>query len=114
MLDDAGCTEEQFWESQAQILSHFLGHLKVVNIHDYSHRINENVIKFARFLLEHGRSLQEIILHSRHPSRKEKIGSVLEGFPRASAGVKISVALATLAKFSDACDRAKSNFFPFW
>ncbi|XP_068314865.1 putative F-box/FBD/LRR-repeat protein At4g03220 [Pyrus communis] len=113
LLDDAGCTEEQFWESQAQILSHFLGHLKVVNIHDYSHRINENVIKFARFLLEHGRSLQEIILHSRHPSRKEKIGSVLEGFPRASAGVKISVALATLAKFSDACDRAKSNFFPF-
>ncbi|XP_008369622.2 putative F-box/FBD/LRR-repeat protein At4g03220 [Malus sylvestris] len=80
LLDDAGCTEEQFWESQAQILSHFLCHLKVVNIHDYSHRINENVIKFARFLLEHGRSLQEIILHSRHPSGKEKIGSVLEGF----------------------------------
>ncbi|RXI09078.1 hypothetical protein DVH24_023222 [Malus domestica] len=113
LLDDAGCTEEQFWESQAQILSHFLGHLKVVNIHDYSHRINENVIKFARFLLEHGRSLQEIILHSRHPSGKEKISSVLEGFPRASAGVKISVALATRAKFPDACDRAKLNFFAF-
>ncbi|TQD81457.1 hypothetical protein C1H46_032988 [Malus baccata] len=113
LLDDAGCTEEQFWESQAQILSHFLCHLKVVNIHDYSHRINENVIKFARFLLEHGRSLQEIILHSRHPSGKEKIGSVLEGFPRASAGVKISVALATRAKFPDACDTAKLNFFAF-
>ncbi|KAM1708110.1 hypothetical protein ACFX15_001102 [Malus domestica] len=113
LLDDAGCTEEQFWESQAQILSHFLCHLKVVNIHDYSHRINENVIKFARFLLEHGRSLQEIILHSRHPSGKEKIGSVLEGFPRASAGVKISVALATRAKFPDACDTAKLIFFAF-
>ncbi|CAN6568652.1 unnamed protein product [Malus baccata var. baccata] len=94
LLDDAGCTEEQFWESQAQILSHFLGHLKVVNIHDYSHRINENVIKFARFLLEHGRSFAR-------------------GVPRASAGVKISVALATRVKFPDACDRAKLNFFAF-
>ncbi|KAM5580936.1 hypothetical protein ABKV19_010252 [Rosa sericea] len=60
LLDDSNCTEEQFWETQAQNFSPFLSHLKVANI-----EVGNNSINFAKFLLKYGSGLQEVILSFR-------------------------------------------------
>lgn len=89
MLDRAGCSEEQFWESQAQTLSPFLCHLKLVNL-----RVADpmHVVDVARFLLQHGKELQEMVIRVNkaytRPAWEYKI-SIIEGLPRAS-GVKLS------------------------
>lgn len=91
MLDRAGCSEEQFWESQAQTLSPFLCHLKLVNL-----RVADPmyVVDVARFLLKHGRELQEMTIRVNKADTlpawefHNKI-SIIEGLPRAS-DVKLS------------------------
>lgn len=90
-------TEEQFWQAQAQTLNPLLCHLKVVKIwvptKDIDH---ERVINIVRFLLEHGKNLQEMIIAPEYPQAycvpgwKDKIIVVIEGLPRGSANVKIS------------------------
>ncbi|CAB4304770.1 unnamed protein product [Prunus armeniaca] len=57
LLDNGHCTEEQFWDAQAQTLSPFLCHLKVVKIRVFQKMGHEGVISIARFLLEHGKNL---------------------------------------------------------
>ncbi|RXH69113.1 hypothetical protein DVH24_031446 [Malus domestica] len=88
LLNNVGCTEEQYWESQVQNLSDFLCHLRV-NIH---YLIDESVIKFARFLVKHGRGL--ILYFDEHnvDNNWEDNVCLLEGFSRSSTDVKISVA----------------------
>ncbi|KAI5340428.1 hypothetical protein L3X38_019702 [Prunus dulcis] len=89
LLDRAGCSEEQFWESQAQTLSPFLCHLKLVNL-----RVADpmHVVDVARFLLKHGKELQEMVIRVNKaytiPAWEYKI-SIIEGLPRAS-DVKLS------------------------
>ncbi|CAN6570700.1 unnamed protein product [Malus baccata var. baccata] len=88
LLNNVGCTEEQYWESQVHNLSDFLCHLKV-NIH---YLIDESVIKFARFFVKHGRGL--ILCFDEHnvDNNWEDNVCLLEGFSRSSTDVKISVA----------------------
>ncbi|XP_008230170.1 PREDICTED: putative F-box/FBD/LRR-repeat protein At4g03220 [Prunus mume] len=62
LLDNGRYTEEQFWEAQAQTPSPFLCHLKVVKIRVFRKIGHEGVISIARFLLEHGKNLQEMII----------------------------------------------------
>ncbi|KAM1164437.1 hypothetical protein ACFX13_024590 [Malus domestica] len=101
LLDITECTEEQYWESQAQVLSPSLCHLKVVKIVVASYPMNliipESVISVVRVLLQYGGGLQDMVLSSYHPTYfrdpwKDTIG-LIEGFPRASANVKISIVL---------------------
>lgn len=97
MLDDANCTEEQYWEAQAQDLSPFLSHLQVAEI-DVSEMIPKNAFNFGKFLLKYARGLQKMILriHFRWsescvpPDPLNDTIALLEGFPRASAEVKFS------------------------
>ncbi|KAK9910752.1 hypothetical protein M0R45_034699 [Rubus argutus] len=96
-LDKAYCTEEQYWESQAQALIDFLYHLNVAMIHVKGSMIHKSVVTLVRFLLEHGRGLQEMVLTSQqlnsgNLSLWEDQIRLLEGFPRASADVKLSIA----------------------
>ncbi|PQQ10426.1 F-box/LRR-repeat protein [Prunus yedoensis var. nudiflora] len=91
LLDRAGCSEEQFWESQAQTLSPFLCHLKLANL-----RVADpmHVVDVARFLLKHGRELQEMVISVNKAYTLpawdfcNKI-SIIEGLPR-SSDVKLS------------------------
>ncbi|CAB4274295.1 unnamed protein product [Prunus armeniaca] len=90
-------TEEQFWEAQAQTLNPLLCHLEVVKIWVPSRDIDhERAINMVRFLLEHGKNLQEMIIAPEYPQAycvpgwKNKIIVVIEGLPRGSANVKIS------------------------
>lgn len=90
----------QYWESQAQALSDFLYQLKVAMIHVNGSIIHQSVVTLVRFLLEHGRGLQEMVLSSRqlnfdNLSLWEDQTGLLEGFPRASTDVKLSVAYTT-------------------
>ncbi|KAK9919511.1 hypothetical protein M0R45_028102 [Rubus argutus] len=95
LLDDANCTQEQYWETQAQYLTPFLSHLKVVNI-SLGDMIPENAITFAKFLLKYGRGLQKTVLsfwrsnRSLPPNSLNDTIALIEGFPRASADVKFS------------------------
>jgi hypothetical protein len=96
LLDDANCsTQEQYWETQAQYLTPFLSHLKVVKIR-LGDMIPENAITFAKFVLKYGRGLQKLILSfnrsksSLPPNSLNDTIALIEGFPRASADVKFS------------------------
>ncbi|XVE66290.1 hypothetical protein DITRI_Ditri08aG0068700 [Diplodiscus trichospermus] len=85
--------EEQFWESQTQALKSFLNHLSVVKIHGFLEC--ENEVSLAKFLLKHGKALQEMTLFSGHCNyrdslRRQKIRSQMMGFSRASSNAKIA------------------------
>ncbi|KAK9285059.1 hypothetical protein L1049_024244 [Liquidambar formosana] len=85
--------EEQYWESQTRALKSFLHHLKVVKIHGFLEC--ENEISLVKFLLKHGRALQEMTLcsghcNSRDSLRRQKIRSQIMGFSRASSNAKIA------------------------
>ncbi|CAB4304771.1 unnamed protein product [Prunus armeniaca] len=87
LLDRAGCSEQQFWQSQAQTLSPFLCHLKLVNL-----RVADpmHVVDVARFLLKHGKELQEMVIrvNKAYTVPGNKI-SIIEELPRES-DVKLS------------------------
>lgn len=89
------CTEQQYWEIQIRKLSHFLCQLNVVEIYT-DDRIPECAINIVRFLLEHGRNLQVIVVILGSWSDDDDLSqplldykSIIEGFPRASSDVKI-------------------------
>ncbi|BFG26210.1 hypothetical protein CerSpe_124840 [Prunus speciosa] len=69
------------WENQAQSLSSFLCHLKVVNIVVWTNTIHESVINVVRFLLQHGRGLQKFVISSWHSKVHDQLATL---FPRAS------------------------------
>ncbi|KAE8698474.1 putative F-box/FBD/LRR-repeat protein [Hibiscus syriacus] len=84
--------EEQFWESQTHALKPLLNHLSVVKIHGFLEC--ENEVSLAKFLLKHGKALQEMTLFSGHCNyrdslRRQKIRSQMMGFSRASSNAKI-------------------------
>ncbi|XP_057953886.1 putative F-box/FBD/LRR-repeat protein At4g03220 [Malania oleifera] len=91
--DRSGSEEEQYWESQTHTLKSFLHHLKVVKIHGVLEC--ENEISLAKFLLKHGKELQEIILCSgqycsgRDSRQQRKIKAEMMGFSWASSNAKI-------------------------
>lgn len=69
-------------------------------IHVKGSMIHQSVVTLVRFFLEHGRGLQEMVLSSQqlnsgNLSLWEDQIRLLEGFPRASADVKLSVAYTT-------------------
>ncbi|XP_022762482.1 putative F-box/FBD/LRR-repeat protein At4g03220 [Durio zibethinus] len=85
--------EEQFWESQTQSLKSFLNHLSVLKIHGFFEY--ENEVSLAKFLLKHGKALQEVTLFSGNCNcgdslRRQKIRSQMMGFSRASSNAKIA------------------------
>lgn len=85
--------EEQFWESQTQTLKSFLENLKVVEVHGFLEC--ENEVSLAKFLLKHGKALQEMTLctgncGARDSLRRQKIRSQMMGFSWASSNAKIS------------------------
>lgn len=80
--------EEENWGSQTKDLKPLLRYLKVVKIQVFS----EYDISLVRFLLKHGKVLQDLILYpqdcySYH--RQEKLKSRIMGFPRASLDGKL-------------------------
>ena len=84
--------EERYWESQSQAINSFLHHLRVVKIQGFSEC--ENDISLVKFLLKHGKVLQEMFLcaelsKSRDSLQREKIKSQIMGFSRASSNAKI-------------------------
>ncbi|KAG6416944.1 hypothetical protein SASPL_124385 [Salvia splendens] len=84
--------EERHWESQAQSLSSFLHHLKVVKIHGFSECAND--VSIVKFLLKHGKVLQQVFLSAslskgRDSLLREKIKSQILGFSRASSNANI-------------------------
>ncbi|KAH7859535.1 hypothetical protein Vadar_002292 [Vaccinium darrowii] len=93
LWDLSSSGEDRYWESQMQALKSFLHHLKVVKIDGFSEC--ENDISLAKFLLKHGKVLQELTLSSRHHNardsiRRERIKSQMMGFSRASSKAKIA------------------------
>ncbi|GLT28113.1 hypothetical protein SLA2020_030690 [Shorea laevis] len=85
--------EEQFWESQTESLKSFLNHLNVVKIHGFLEC--ENEVSLAKYLLKHGKALQEMTLctgqcNHRDSLRRQKIRSQMMGFSRASSNAKIA------------------------
>ena len=88
-LWDYSSITEQLWENEAQALTSFLNHLKVLKIRLYF-SMCESVIIATRFLLKHGNALQEVTLTSNHHDGNGKEESIF-GFPRGSPHVKISV-----------------------
>nr|XP_011467836.1 PREDICTED: putative F-box/FBD/LRR-repeat protein At4g03220 [Fragaria vesca subsp. vesca] len=87
LLDDANCSEEQYWETQAQYMSPFLSHLEAVDI-DVGERetIPECAVSFAKFLLKYGKSLKRFIISNDNGPRNSlnDIIRLLEKSPRAS------------------------------
>ncbi|KAH6788947.1 hypothetical protein C2S51_003953 [Perilla frutescens var. frutescens] len=84
--------EERYWESQTQLLNSFLHHLKVVKMHGFTECAND--VSLVRFLLKHGKVLQEVFLctslsKSRDSLLREKIKSQIMGFSRASSNANI-------------------------
>lgn len=84
--------EERYWESQTQSLKSFLHHLKVVKIHGFTECAND--ISLVKFLLKHGKVLQELFLCTslskpRESLLREKIKSQIMGFSRASSNANI-------------------------
>ncbi|KAH7576819.1 hypothetical protein JRO89_XS01G0156800 [Xanthoceras sorbifolium] len=85
--------EEQYWQSQTQTLKPFLDNLNVVEIHGFLEC--ENEVSLAKFLLKHGKALQEMTLCTGHCNyrdslRRQKIRSQMMGFSWASSNAKIS------------------------
>ncbi|KAL8267329.1 hypothetical protein R6Q59_004673 [Mikania micrantha] len=83
--------EEKYWESQIKDLGPLLHHLKIAKIHGFS----EYDISVVKFLLQHGKVLQEFILYlgddcSRGYRQPEKLKSRIMGFTRASVDVKLA------------------------
>ncbi|KAI3812199.1 hypothetical protein L1987_16906 [Smallanthus sonchifolius] len=83
--------EEKYWESQTEDLKPLLHHLKVVKIQGFS----EYDISLVKFLLQHGKVLQDIILHlgdnsSRAYRRHDKLKSLIMGFSRGSVDAKLA------------------------
>ncbi|TKY66927.1 putative F-box/FBD/LRR-repeat protein [Spatholobus suberectus] len=93
-LWDMTITEgEQYWESQIRTLESFLQHLKVVKIHGFLDY--ENEVALAKFLLKHGKAIEEMILHTGHCNardtlRRQKIRSQMMGFSWASSNAKVA------------------------
>lgn len=92
LWDMSSTEEEQYWESQIQTLKPFLQHLKVVKIHGFQEC--ENEVTLSKFLLKHGKALQEMVLcggrcNSRDTLRRQKIRSQMMGFSRASSNAKL-------------------------
>lgn len=110
LLDDVDCTEERYWENEAQNMSHFLRHLKVVNIHHYPYVIDENVITFAKFLLQHGEGLQEMLFNVRDSKGWEDKISLLKELPWPNGDVKISFSVSG-ANFPDTYDTVRVNYY---
>ncbi|KAM3221979.1 putative F-box/FBD/LRR-repeat protein [Capsicum annuum] len=83
--------EERFWESQSNAMNSFLQHLKVVKIHGFSEC--ESDVSLVKFLLKHGKVLQEMFLCAAEKSRdslhRERIKSQIMGFSKASCNAKI-------------------------
>ncbi|XP_059449082.1 putative F-box/FBD/LRR-repeat protein At4g03220 [Corylus avellana] len=93
LWDMSSSEEEQFWESQTQTLKSFLENLKVVEVHGFLEC--ENEVSLAKFLLKHGKALQEMTLctgnsGARDSLRRQKIRSQMMGFSWASSNAKIS------------------------
>ncbi|KAK9291411.1 hypothetical protein L1049_019358 [Liquidambar formosana] len=61
-LDNADLSEEEYWESQTQVLRSCLNHLVWVKIVVRGQMIHENAINFVKFLLKHGSVLGKILL----------------------------------------------------
>lgn len=85
--------EEKYWESQTQNLQSFLHHLKIVKIHGFLEC--ENEVSLAKFLLKHGKALEEMVLSTghckaRHSLQRQKIRSQMMGFSWASSNAKIT------------------------
>ncbi|GAU39209.1 hypothetical protein TSUD_270520 [Trifolium subterraneum] len=84
--------EEQYWESQIPCLKSFLQHLKVVKIQGFLDCANE--VTLAKFLLKHGKALEEMIVCSgysnrRDTLRRQNIRSQMMGFSWASSNAKV-------------------------
>ncbi|KAJ7981363.1 F-box family protein [Quillaja saponaria] len=93
LWDMSSTEEEQYWESQIQPLKSFLHHLKLVKIHGFLEC--ENEVTLAKFLLKHGKTLQEMVLCTGHSTardslRRQKIRSQMMGFSRASSNAKVA------------------------
>ncbi|KAF2292134.1 hypothetical protein GH714_013734 [Hevea brasiliensis] len=93
LWDMSTSKEEQYWESQIQTLKPFLSHLKVVKIHGFLEC--ENEVSLAKFLLKHGKQLQEMTLRTancnyRDSLRRQKVRSQMMGFSWASSNAKIA------------------------
>lgn len=83
---------ERYWESQTTSLKPFLHNLTLVKMHGFFE--GENEISLIKFLLKHGKTLQEMILCSGHCNprdslRRDKIKSQMMGFSWASSNAKI-------------------------
>ncbi|KAL3509591.1 hypothetical protein ACH5RR_028992 [Cinchona calisaya] len=92
LWESSSSGEERYWESQSQAMNSFLHHLKVVKIHGFSEC--ENDISLVKFLLKHGKVLQEMFLCTgiskpRNSLERDKIKSQIMGFSRASSNAKI-------------------------
>lgn len=100
LLDSTGCTEEQYWQNQVQSSSAFLCHLNVVKIYT-NFSVFYSMINNVRFLLEHGRSLQDMNFCCSVKPLSFWLNEIrrIEGFPRASSEVKISVASWSMTSF---------------
>lgn len=85
--------EEQYWQSQSQTLKPFLNNLNVVEIHGFLEC--ENEVSLAKFLLKHGKALQEMTLCTGHCNyrdslRRQKVRSQMMGFSWASSNARIA------------------------
>ncbi|XP_015880921.3 putative F-box/FBD/LRR-repeat protein At4g03220 [Ziziphus jujuba] len=94
LWDMSATEEEQYWESQAETLKSFLHNLKVVKIHGFLEC--ENEVSLAKFLLKHGKALEEMTLctgrcKARDSLRRQKIRSQIMGFSWASSNAKITI-----------------------
>ncbi|KAL5573189.1 hypothetical protein UlMin_022786 [Ulmus minor] len=69
LWDVSSSEEEKFWESQIQNMKSFLHHLKQVEIHGFLGCANE--VSLAKFLLKHGKVLEELILCTENKNRKD-------------------------------------------
>lgn len=88
-LWDMTITEgEQYWESQIRTLESFLQHLKVVKIHGFLDY--ENEVALAKFLLKHGKALEEMILHTGHCNARDTLRRQMMGFSWASSNAKVA------------------------
>ncbi|KAL7185684.1 hypothetical protein ACSBR2_027608 [Camellia fascicularis] len=93
LWDLSNSGEERYWDSQTQALKFFLHNLKVVKIHGFLEC--ENDISLAKFLLKHGKVLEEMIIcpghyNSRDTLRRERIKSQMMEFSRAFSNAKIA------------------------
>lgn len=82
--------EEKYWENQMSAMTSFLENLKVVKIRGFMGCKTE--VSLAKFLLRHGKALEEMVLCSgnRDALLKDRIKSQVMGFSGASSNAKIS------------------------